>query len=244
MTDSVTNSRRGLQIRWLAACLCACLLACGPGGEAEPDAESSEADATARAEAFEWPQGPRPSVRLRIVDMGEIEIALYPELAPKSVANFLELAEKGFYDDTTFHRVIPDFMIQGGDPNTRDDKDPDNDGKGGPGYYLDDEFSDAPHVRGVVSMSNDGRPNSGGSQFFILQKDADHLNGNHTVIGRVVNGIEIVDRIAEVERDLDGRWGPVDRPISNVVVGGIVVMKATPEGVGTLDMARAVDAPR
>jgi len=159
---------------------------------------------------------------LQIAGLGEIVIELYPELAPETVANFEKLAREGFYDGTTFHRVIPDFMIQGGDPWSRDDK-PTNDGQGGPDYTIDDEINGAPHLPGVVSMANTGRPNSGGSQFFILTGDAPQLDSKHTVFGRVRSGSEVVEAINAVETDTFGRWGPKARPIENVVLEAVTI---------------------
>jgi len=178
-----------------------------------------------KPEPFVWPEGPSPTAVVHIAEMGTIELALYPSLAPATVDNFVKLAAEGFYDGTSFHRVIPGFMIQGGDPNTRD-RDPTDDGNGGPGYKIQDEFSDAPHERGVLSMANVGMPDSGGSQFFIVHGDAQHLDHKHTVFGRVVSGIEVVDAITGVETDLHGRWGPKNRPIENVVIEKIEVRPA------------------
>ncbi len=174
---------------------------------------------------FTWPEGPTPKAVLHIRSMGAIEIALYPQIAPATVDNFAKLASEGFYNGTTFHRVIPDFMIQGGDPNTRD-KDPSNDGKGGPGYRIQDEFNAAPHERGTVSMANVGQPNTADSQFFIVHGSARNLDGKHTVFGRVVGGMDVVDVIAVVEVDLHGRWGPKNRPISNVVIEKVEIQPA------------------
>ena len=154
---------------------------------------------------------------------GAIRIELYPELAPETVASFLKLAGEGFYEGTTFHRVIPDFMIQGGDPNSRDD-DPENDGQGGPGFNLPDEFSAAPHLRGVVSMAKTSRPDSAGSQFFIVQRDHRELDGNYTVFGRVREGIEVLDAIAATPCDEYGRWGPRNRPLEKVVIERVRVL--------------------
>lgn len=177
------------------------------------------------ASTWEWPPGPHPHATLAVAGRGEIEIELFPELAPKTVANFLELAGRGFYDGVAFHRVIAGFMVQTGDPNTRDDL-PDDDGMGGPGYTIEDEFGDAPHVRGVVSMANTGRPDSGGSQFFIVQRDRQALDGKYAVFGRVVRGMDVVDAIAEAPTDLHGRWGPRDRPLEAIRIAGVHV--ATP----------------
>ncbi|MCS5636442.1 MAG: peptidylprolyl isomerase, partial [Myxococcota bacterium] len=145
------------------------------------DEQASQDSATATA-TFAWPTGPHPRAVFHIENRGTILVELYPELAPRTVESFMELARTGFYDGTTFHRAVPGFMIQGGDPNSRDD-DPANDGDGGPGFSLPDKFGPAPHIRGTLSMANHGQPNSGGSQFFIVQGDARHLDGRHTVFG-------------------------------------------------------------
>jgi cyclophilin family peptidyl-prolyl cis-trans isomerase len=125
--------------------------------------------------------------------MGPIEIELFDEEAPATVANFTKLANDGFYEDLTFHRVIPDFMIQGGCPE--------GSGRGGPGYTFEDEFNQHKVVRGALAMANAG-PNTNGSQFFIVTADAcPWLDGRHTVFGHVTSGMDVVDAIAGVERD-------------------------------------------
>ena len=131
---------------------------------------------------------------------GNIELKFFPEAAPGHVSNFLELAKKGFYDGTTFHRVIPGFMIQGGDPNT---KSPDRSkhGLGGPGYTIKAEFSEKPHKRGILSMARAQDPNSAGSQFFICVGNASFLDGKYSVFGEVTLGIEVVDQIVSQPRD-------------------------------------------
>jgi peptidyl-prolyl cis-trans isomerase B (cyclophilin B) len=135
---------------------------------------------------------------------GAIRIELFPEDAPKTVDNFEELARKGFYDGTTFHRVIPDFMIQGGDPS--------GNGTGGPGYTFEDEPNDRRVVRGALAMANAG-PNTNGSQFFIVTADeCSWLDGKHTVFGRVTDGMDVVDEISKVPT------GGNDRPKDTVVV--------------------------
>lgn len=130
---------------------------------------------------------------------GNIEIKFFPDLAPGHVKNFVELAEKGFYDGTIFHRVIPGFMIQGGDPNTKG-KDVFSYGTGGPGYSIDAEFNPTPHKRGIVSMARSGDPNSAGSQFFIVIKDASSLDNQYTVFGEVVSGMDVADKIVALPR--------------------------------------------
>jgi peptidyl-prolyl cis-trans isomerase B (cyclophilin B) len=135
---------------------------------------------------------------------GPIEFELHDDEAPKTVENFRKLAADGFYDGVIFHRVIPDFMIQGGDPTGT--------GSGGPGYSFEDEFNDHPVVRGALAMANAG-PNTNGSQFFIVTADAcPWLDGKHTVFGRVTGGMEAVDSIAQA--DTDGS----DRPREDVVI--------------------------
>src|SRR5213083_286409 len=128
---------------------------------------------------------------------GTIELELFDEDAPKTVDNFVKLAEDGFYDGVIFHRVIEGFMIQGGDPTGT--------GSGGPGYQFDDEANDHRVVRGALAMANAG-PNTNGSQFFIVTADdASWLDGKHTVFGRVTSGMDVVDTISEVERDSSDR---------------------------------------
>jgi peptidyl-prolyl cis-trans isomerase B (cyclophilin B) len=140
---------------------------------------------------------------------GTIELELFDEDAPKTVENFTKLASDGFYDGVIFHRVIPDFMIQGGDPTGT--------GTGGPGYQFEDEFNDHKVVRGALAMANAG-PNTNGSQFFIVTtQEASWLDGKHTVFGRVTDGMDVVDAISDVERDAR------DRPREDVVIEHVSV---------------------
>ena len=132
--------------------------------------------------------------------LGDIELELQNDMAPGHVKNFKDLAEKGFYDGTTFHRVIPGFMIQGGDPNTKSD-DRSTHGMGGPGYTIKAEFSSTPHTRGVLSMARSQDPDSAGSQFFVVVKDSSFLDNQYTAFGRVTKGMEVVDKIVSVPRD-------------------------------------------
>lgn len=131
---------------------------------------------------------------------GNIELRFFPEVAPNHVNNFIELTKKGFYDGTTFHRVIPGFMIQGGDPNS---KNPDRSkhGMGGPGYAVKAEFNNKPHKRGTLSMARAANPDSAGSQFFICVADSPFLDRQYTVFGEVVSGMEVVDKIVNQPRD-------------------------------------------
>ena len=131
---------------------------------------------------------------------GNIELRFFPEVAPNHVNNFVELAKKGFYDGTTFHRVIPKFMIQGGDPHS---KQPDRSkhGQGGPGYSVRAEFNKKPHRRGTLSMARAAHPDSAGSQFFICVADASFLDGKYTAFGEVVSGMDVADKIVNQPRD-------------------------------------------
>jgi len=132
--------------------------------------------------------------------LGNMEIEFYPDKAPNHVNSFIELAKSGFYDGTSFHRVIPGFMIQGGDPNSKDDN-RGNDGVGGPGFNLKAEFNDVHHARGILSMARSQHPDSAGSQFFICVADAPHLDRQYTVFGKVISGIEVADKIVTQPRD-------------------------------------------
>jgi len=132
---------------------------------------------------------------------GNIELRFFPDAAPGHVNNFIELAKKGFYDGTTFHRVIPGFMIQGGDPNSKN-PDKSGHGMGGPGYTIKAEFNNKPHKRGILSMARAASPDSAGSQFFICIADAPFLDRQYTVFGEVVSGIEVADKIVSQPRDV------------------------------------------
>jgi peptidyl-prolyl cis-trans isomerase B (cyclophilin B) len=139
---------------------------------------------------------------------GNIVLKFFPETAPLHVRNFIYLAENGFYDGTAFHRVIPGFMIQGGDPNSRSE-DRTRHGTGGPGYSIEAEFSKLPHKRGSLSMARSRDPNSAGSQFFICVADSAWLDGQYTLFGEVIEGMEAADKIVDEKRDR--RDNPVER---------------------------------
>ena len=127
---------------------------------------------------------------------GTMKLKLFPNMAPKHCRNFKKLANSGFYDGTTFHRIIPGFMIQGGDINSRDNN-PQNDGQGGPGWTIEAEFNEVLHKRGVLSMARSRDPNSAGSQFFICVADASHLDGDYTAFGEVIENVHVIDHIVK-----------------------------------------------
>ncbi len=159
----------------------------------------------------------RATIRVTVKNepWGDIVLAFFPEVAPNHVNNFVKLARARFYDGTTFHRVIPGFMIQGGDPNSRHPERATH-GTGGPGYRLKAEFNSRPHKRGTLSMARANDPDSAGSQFFICVADAHFLDWQYTVFGEVVSGMEVADRIVNVKRD--GRDNPLERIEMTVTV--------------------------
>lgn len=156
-----------------------------------------------------------PVATIEFKDFGSVDIELYPHIAPNTVNNFISLANSGFYDGLTFHRIIKDFMIQGGDP--------DGTGMGGPGYSIKGEFTnnkfenDLAHTEGVISMARSQSKNSAGSQFFIVTKDAPHLDGQYASFGKVINGMDIIHEIENVETDGN------DKPIKNVIIESVKV---------------------
>lgn len=158
---------------------------------------------------------PNPLVTMDLGELGTIEIELFPEIAPNTVNNFISLIQKGFYDGVIFHRVIPGFMIQGGDPNGT--------GTGGPGYSIKGEFGQngfpngLKHDRGVISMARSMMPDSAGSQFFIMVQNSPHLDGAYAAFGRVVSGIEVADKIVSAQRDR------MDKPLEDQRIQKVTV---------------------
>jgi dolichyl-diphosphooligosaccharide--protein glycosyltransferase len=148
---------------------------------------------------------------------GPITVQFFPDQAPEHVRSFIDLAEGGFYDGVLFHRLVPGFVIQGGDPLTKDLSARDRWGTGGPGYTLQQEFNDISHSRGVLSMARSSDPNSAGSQFFIVLQDTDliksTLDRNYTVFGKVIEGMDVVDRIASLET-VGGLSGNAEQPVN------------------------------
>lgn len=147
--------------------------------------------------------------------IGEIVLKFHPDVAPGHVNNFIKLAKEGFYDGTTFHRVIPGFMIQGGDPNSKT-ADRSSHGMGGPGYKVKAEFNSMPHKRGIVSMARANDPDSAGSQFFICVSDANFLDWQYTAFGEVESGMDVADKIVNMKRD--GRDNPLERAEMTVTI--------------------------
>ncbi len=156
-------------------------------------------------------------IKIKVKDFGEIKLELYEEKAPNTVENFEKLVESKFYNGLIFHRVISGFMIQGGCP--------DGTGMGGPGYTIKGEFSkngfssnDIKHTAGVISMARSMNPNSAGSQFFIMHKDAPHLDGSYAAFGKVIEGMDVVNAIANVKTNM------TDKPLDDVVIESIEII--------------------
>jgi cyclophilin family peptidyl-prolyl cis-trans isomerase len=139
---------------------------------------------------------------------GDIELEFFPDAAPKTVENFIKLAKSGFYDGLAFHRIVPGFVIQGGDPNTKNVAHRSTWGTGGPGWTVKAEFNKNKHSKGALSMARSQDPNSAGSQFFIVLKDSNFLDGQYTVFGRVTSGMDAVEKIAGLK--CDSADAPVD----------------------------------
>lgn len=193
--------------KWMILILClalALLPACGKTTDTTPNTNTADTAA-----------GENPVATLEIEDYGTIVLELYPDVAPITVANFIKLANSGFYDGLTFHRIIENFMIQGGDPK--------GDGTGGPGYAIKGEFSqngvknDISHVRGVISMARSSMPDSAGSQFFIVHQDSTYLDGQYAAFGRVTEGLDVLDKVATVDTYAS------DKPKKDVVIKSLTV---------------------
>jgi peptidyl-prolyl cis-trans isomerase B (cyclophilin B) len=156
---------------------------------------------------------------------GEMVIEFWPDVAPKTVENFKTLAKKGFYDGTCFHRIIKGFMIQGGDPLTKDPKEEGNWGTGGPGYSVKAEFNDRPHVRGVISMARSSDPDSAGSQFFICHGKASGLDHQYTAFGKLIKGDDVLEKIATTPTTAS-RSGEPSKPETRQAVESIKIVPA------------------
>lgn len=219
MFASSNSTRRGVRSLALLSALAALFLLAGCSGSAKdvPQVKSSPDSAAAN----QVDQNKTETVVVLKTTQGDITLRFFPETSPEHVKNFIELSKSGLYTGTLFHRVIPGFMIQGGDPNSKDDN-PNNDGMGGysykgPGTLLDAEFNDIPHKRGILSMARSQDINSAGSQFFIMHQDYPSLNGKYTVFGEVIDGIDVVDRIVNTPRNRRDRPN-TDQRIEEVLV--------------------------
>ncbi|HTB82279.1 MAG TPA: peptidylprolyl isomerase [Candidatus Sulfotelmatobacter sp.] len=156
---------------------------------------------------------------------GEIQIEFWADVAPKTVENFKKLAKQGFYDGTAFHRIIKGFMIQGGDPLTKDAAKEHQWGTGGPGWQIKAEFNDRKHQRGVISMARSSNPDSAGSQFFICDGDASFLDRQYTAFGKLIKGEDVLAKIAGTSVGMSGSGEP-SKPLKRIGVIGITIAEA------------------
>jgi peptidyl-prolyl cis-trans isomerase B (cyclophilin B) len=213
-TASIAVRRRRLTLKNLLRCLCLLLLVSiawttpyaqeGTEKKAAPEEKKQEDSAE--------------TVAILHTSMGDITLGFYPDAAPNHVDNFVELSRSKFYDGTLFHRVISGFMVQGGDPLSKDDN-PGNDGTGNGPRRLKAEFGDLPHTRGAVSMARGGHPDSASCQFFIVHQDSNFLDGKYSVFAYVIEGMDVVDKIAAMPTNKSKG----DRPLENVVIRSIEV---------------------
>ncbi|GLX71350.1 peptidylprolyl isomerase [Paenibacillus glycanilyticus] len=219
--------KRNMRLPVLVLLVAAVLLViagCGGGSKTSSNGNnntsgSGNTNATATPEATEAPvpdkllgSDKHPVVTIEMDTGKSFQVELYPEIAPNTVNNFVSLVKKGFYDGTIFHRVIPGFMIQGGDPEGT--------GMGGPGYSIKGEFmsngfqNDLLHTRGVISMARSGDPDSGGSQFFVMVADAPSLDGDYAAFGKVIEGMDTVDEIVNQETEKSGEGSTPVKPMA------------------------------
>lgn len=218
------------------------LAACAQNGDAGANAPTDSAattatetttsaavETTSSAAAPVTEEKPMSSYENKVAELhtsaGQIDIRFFPDVAPGHVKNFLELAQNGFYNGTKFHRVIPGFMIQGGDPNTKGG-DPSLWGTGGSGRNIDAEFNSVKHKRGIVSMARSSSPNSASSQFFIMVADYPSLDNQYSVFGQVTKGMDVADKI------VSARSGPNDRPLEPTTIDKIVIRDARDDEKG------------
>jgi peptidyl-prolyl cis-trans isomerase B (cyclophilin B) len=191
-------------------------LATGPAWAAETDAKKDETK----------PAGATQKEAAVIkTSAGEMVLEFWPEVAPKTVENFKTLAKKGFYDGTAFHRIVKGFMIQGGDPLTKDPAKADRFGTGDPGYKIKAEFNDRKHVRGVISMARSADPDSAGSQFFICLGDATFLDGKYTAFGKLTKGDDVLGKLGDTPVEV-GASGEKSRPTARVGVESVKIVPA------------------
>lgn len=191
-----------------------------PKKETKPEQPKVETNAPAKDAAKETPKPVVKEVAIIKTSEGEIVLEFYPDVAPNHVENFKKLANKGFYDGTAFHRVIKGFMIQGGDPNTKDEAKKDSWGQGGPGYTIKAEFNKRPHVRGTLSAARTADPDTAGCQFFICHGAPSFLDGQYTVFGQLIKGDDVLEKIATTATEGS------DRPVKRMNIESVKIVPA------------------
>jgi len=207
--------------------ICACTLAVGLATAAAQDSKDAKKEQPKKDEqkSATKPEAKSAAKEVAVIKTSEGEMVLefWPDVAPGHVENFKKLAKQGYYDGTCFHRVIKGFMIQGGDPNTKDETKKATWGQGGPGYTIKAEFNDKPHTRGVLSMARTSDPNSAGSQFFICHGAPSFLNHQYTAFGKLIKGDDVLEKIATTPTA--GSEGG-DRPIKRMNIESIKIVPA------------------
>ncbi len=194
---------------------------CAESTKVEDKKELPKATTPAPAEVVkETPKPAAKEVAVVKTSEGEMVLEFYPDVAPGHVENFKKLAKQGFYDGSAFHRVMKGFMIQGGDPNTKDEAKKDSWGQGGPGYTIKAEFNSKPHVRGTLSMARTPDPDSAGCQFFICHGAPSSLNGQYTVFGQLLKGDDVLEKIATTQTEAS------DRPVKRMNIESIKIVAA------------------
>jgi len=179
----------------------------------------------AKSEEKKPMDSPQKEVAVLKTSAGEMVAEFWPEVAPKTVENFKKLARSGFYDGTAFHRIIKGFMIQGGDPNTKDPSKESSYGIGGPGYSVPAEFNDRQHVRGVLSMARSADPNSAGSQFFICLGTRPSLDHQYTTFGKVIKGLDVLDKIGDTPV-VRSNTGEMSKPSTRIALESVKIVPA------------------
>ena len=216
-TDKISaEATPGQSTRGLATPSVETMPATSPAAKLEEGAKSGEA---------KHMDNDQKEVAVLKTSAGEMVAEFWPDVAPKTVENFKKLAKEGFYDGTAFHRIIKGFMIQGGDPNTKDLSNEAMYGTGGPGYKVPAEFNERPHVRGVLSMARSADPNSAGSQFFICLGVAKSLDRQYTAFGHLIKGLDVLDRIGDAPVGR-GNGGEMSKPTSRVTLESVKIVPA------------------
>ncbi len=212
----------------ILSCLFGASLALLTGCGNAPNADSSSAQPAATPAMTPAASNSVDEVAVMKTTEGDMVFQFWPDVAPKTVENFKTLAKKGFYDGTAFHRIIKGFMIQGGDPNTKDPAASASYGQGGPGYTIPDEFHNRPHARGVISMAHTGAPNSGGSQFFICLDDAavQQLNGKYAAFGKLIKGDDVLEKIGDAPCTGPNAMGEMSIPVTRIGIISITIVPA------------------
>ena len=202
-------------MKYFLSCVFALALVCAHAQDQKKDAPSSDT------------QKPSTTNEVAIVSTtaGDMVLQFWPDVAPGTVENFKKLARKGFFDGTAFHRIIKGFMIQGGDPNTKDPSKEDSFGQGGPGYNIKGEVNSRKHIKGVISMAHSGHPDTAGSQFFICLDAAPHLDNKYTAFGKLIKGEDVLEKIGDTPVTRN-KFGEPSKPKQRIEIKSVKIVPA------------------